>query len=82
MKEHSLNNSAMSNIVRFSIFMVVIGQSNVCHSTMPFTSNPTRANLSAIVLIADGTEELEAVSTIDLLRRAEVRTLLYCFDIQ
>ncbi|XP_054269642.1 Parkinson disease protein 7 homolog [Macrosteles quadrilineatus] len=41
----------------------------------PFPRYPkARDNLTAVVLVADGSEELEAVSVVELLRRAGIRT--------
>lgn len=33
---------------------------------------------SALVLVADGSEEMEFVITVDVLRRAQVRIIHYC----
>jgi len=37
------------------------------------------ATKKALLLIADGSEEMEAVITIDVLRRAGVSEMQYCF---
>jgi hypothetical protein len=63
------------NVVKVGKLLAKIQQYSVPHYTSEFLSNWRMGTKSALVILAEGAEEMELVISVDVLRRAGVRII-------